>query len=316
MRIKLWMAEGSGCGVLIKWLASVWATWQHCAPKQIMGLHNFTRSLMNSSQNRSAHFPLHAQSSSNLYVFLSFLVIDVESRDSLVCASRPNPLLMDATTLLRPCSSSLLGIYNVSNMSMGQLAGLSRTLDNIDVDICCLQETRIQGSSGRITADQQGRYFLLALFWGQWSWSFCSEEGGHEVVLNAKAEASTLEWIPVGGALFYPSEARVTQKGHELTNDTCLWFPPVPHIQTAVWIWESTVRQRLYGLLRAARKVDIVVLARLVSTAPSKHHLWGNFVLNAANQTMVMCLYIQALIINCFYPMLSAFSSLEAFFDN
>ncbi|CAH8494747.1 unnamed protein product [Dicrocoelium dendriticum] len=105
--------------------------------------------------------------------------------------------------LLRPRSSFRLACFNVRTlMQIGQQAGLARTLDSLDIDVCCLSETRLQDPSTVLTltspTDHEARYHLRLSGDPE---AALAGLAGVGIALSDKAEAALLDWFPINSRL-------------------------------------------------------------------------------------------------------------------
>ena len=111
--------------------------------------------------------------------------------------------MKDTSHFLQPRMPFKLATYNVRTlMRAGQQAGLTRTLETLAVDICCLQETRIQDSSQVIplvsVTNPKVRFHLRLSGDPEAS---SSGQAGVGIALSARAEAALLDWFPVNSRL-------------------------------------------------------------------------------------------------------------------
>ena len=105
--------------------------------------------------------------------------------------------------LLRPRCPFNLATFNVRTlMRIGQQASLARTLETLAIDVCCIQETRIQDPSYILRLTSQitpNAKFQLRLS-GDPEAS-ASGQAGVGIALSPRAEAALLDWIPVDSRL-------------------------------------------------------------------------------------------------------------------
>ena len=144
----------------------------------------------------------------------------------------------------------------------GQQAALVSTLESLSIDVCCLSETRLYDSSTvvRLTAPSiSSQYFLRC------SGDPAATATGHAgvgIVLNSRAEASLLEWIPVNSricavrlATYVGSESRSEKKR----------FLSVIAAYAPTNCSPDDVKENFFGelstLLRSSKSSDIIFLA-------------------------------------------------------
>jgi exonuclease III len=186
--------------------------------------------------------------------------------------------------ILRPRVQFKLGTFNVRTlMQSGQQAGLARTMESLQIDICCLSETRLQDSSSVICltspADSSVR-FHLRLSGDQAA--AAAGLAGVGIALSCRAEAALLDWIPVDSRLC-AVRLRGSCKVSRHRNDTYNLFVVSAYAPTdcSSDLVKDQFYHNLHNLLRKAHKRDVVILAgdlnaRVGRLSPSEKHLGGH----------------------------------------
>ena len=105
---------------------------------------------------------------------------------------------------LKPRTPFKLASFNVRTlMQIRQQMGLAMSLESLNVDVCCLSETRIQDSS-EVLQIRSPSVASKSLFHVRLSGdSVASSSGlaGVGVALSARAEAALIDWIPINSRL-------------------------------------------------------------------------------------------------------------------
>ncbi|VDP83171.1 unnamed protein product [Schistosoma mattheei] len=108
---------------------------------------------------------------------------------------------------LKPHAPFKLAAFNVRTfMQVGQQIGLAMSLENFNIDVCCLSETRIQ-DSGEVLQIHSPSVASKRLFYVRLSRDpVASSSGlaGVGVALSARSEAVLIDWIPINGRLCAP----------------------------------------------------------------------------------------------------------------
>ena len=159
-----------------------------------------------------------------------------------------------------------LAAFNVRTLCQaGQRASLAQTLLSLNIDVCCVSETRIQDPSSIIRlepprTDRRFSSFTLRVSGDASS----SARGiyGVGIALSPRAERSLLEWIPVNSRLC-AMRLRVSIKVNaNRSRNRCLFvvsaYAPT---DTSPENEKDDFYRDLSQLLRSAKSSDIVVLA-------------------------------------------------------
>ena len=177
-----------------------------------------------------------------------------------------------------------LAAFNVRTLArIGQQAALARTLESLDVDVCCLSETRIQDSSSiiRLSTSPSSRIFHLRLSGD--TEAAVSGQAGVGIALSSRAEPALLEWIPVDSRICAVRLKGSCRKSRFRTETRNLFvvaaYAPTDCSSDAV---KDDFYQRLHNLLRSVPRTDIVVLAgdlnaRVGRLTSFESHLGGRF---------------------------------------
>ena len=166
--------------------------------------------------------------------------------------------------LFRPRHPFKLATFNVRTlMRIGQQAGLARTLETLAIDVCCLQETRIQDSSTiiRLTPpSNQSVMFHLRLSGDPEAQA--SGLAGVGVALSERAEAALIDWIPVDSrlcAVRLRGSCKISSRRQERRNLFVVSaYAPTDCSSDAV---KDTFYAKLHDLLRKAKRGEVVILA-------------------------------------------------------
>ena len=194
------------------------------------------------------------------------------------------------TAFLRPRIPFKLASYNVRTlMRVGQQVGLTRTLESIEIDVCCLSETRIQDSSSTIRltslSDPKETFHLRVSGDPEAS---ASGQAGVGVALSTRAEAALLDWIPVNSRLCAVRLEGSCRVNRQRSDKRCLFvisvYAPTDCSPDAV---KDDFYHHLHNLLRKAPKTDIVILAgdlnaRVGRLSPDEVHLGGRYGLDSS----------------------------------
>ncbi|CAH8560679.1 unnamed protein product [Dicrocoelium dendriticum] len=190
--------------------------------------------------------------------------------------------------LLCPRSSFRLACFNVRTlMQNGQQAGLARTLDSLDVDVCCLSETRLQDPSTVLTltspTDHEARYHLRLSGDPE---AASAGLAGVGIALSGKAEAALLDWFPINSrlcAVRLRGSCRINRHREERRNLFVISvYAPTDCSGDSV---KDDFYRDLHQLLTNAKKSDVVILAgdfnaRVGRLLPYERHLGGHHALD------------------------------------
>ncbi|CAH8518466.1 unnamed protein product [Schistosoma haematobium] len=166
---------------------------------------------------------------------------------------------------LRPRAPFKLAAFNVRTfMQVGQQIGLTMSLKSLNIDVCCLSETRIQ-DSGEVLQIRSSSVTSKSLFYVRLSGDpVASSSGlaGVGVALSTRAEAALIDWIPVNSrlcAVRLESSIKVRRNRRE---KRCLFvisaYAPTDCSLDAI---KDEFYHQLSVLLQKVRLTDIVVLA-------------------------------------------------------
>ncbi|WP_432422671.1 endonuclease/exonuclease/phosphatase family protein [Streptococcus dysgalactiae] len=168
---------------------------------------------------------------------------------------------------------------------IGQQANLARTLETLAIDVCCIQETRIQDP----------RYILRltspitpnAKFHLRLSEASASGQAGVGIALSPRAEAALLDWIPVDSrlcAVRLEGACKVNRRHTDKRNlfVICAYAPKDCNPDAM----KDCFYHNLHDLLLKASRTDIVILAgdlnaRVGQLLPCEAHLGGPFGLDS-----------------------------------
>ncbi|CAH8665748.1 unnamed protein product [Schistosoma haematobium] len=166
---------------------------------------------------------------------------------------------------LKPRAPFKLAAFNVRTfMQVGQQIGLAMSLESLNIDVCCLSETRIQ-DSGEVLQIRSPSVASKSLFYVRLSGDpVASSSGlaGVGVALSARAEAALVDWIPINSrlcAVRLESSIKVRRNRRE---KRCLFvisaYAPTDCSPDAI---KDEFYHQLSVLLQKVRSTDIVVLA-------------------------------------------------------
>ncbi|CAH8632296.1 unnamed protein product [Dicrocoelium dendriticum] len=164
-----------------------------------------------------------------------------------------------------PLSSFRLACFNVRTLlQIGQQAALSRTLETLSIDICCLSETRLQDSSSvlnlRSPSDDTSSTFSLRPSGDDAASS--TGQVGVGIALSPRAEAALVDWIPIRRQMCAVRLAGSFKTSKSRGTNRCLFviFAYAPTNCSDDSVKDDFYRQ-LNELLRHRRSTDTVVLA-------------------------------------------------------
>ncbi|CAH8585359.1 unnamed protein product [Schistosoma haematobium] len=166
---------------------------------------------------------------------------------------------------LKPRAPFKLAAFNVRTfMQVGQQIGLAMSLESLNIDVCCLSETRIQ-DSGEVLQIRSPSVASKSLFYVRLSGDpVASSSGlaGVGVSLSARTEAALIDWIPINSrlcAVRLESSIKVRRNRRE---KRCLFvisaYAPTDYSPDAI---KDEFYHQLSVLLQKVRSTDIVVLA-------------------------------------------------------
>ncbi|KAH9584754.1 hypothetical protein MS3_00006241 [Schistosoma haematobium] len=148
-------------------------------------------------------------------------------------------------------------------MQVGQQIGLAMSLESLNIDVCCLSETRIQDSSEvlqiRSTSVTSKSLFYVRLFRDPVASS--SGLAGVGVTLSARAEAALVDWIPINSrlcAVRLESSIKVRNRREKLCLFVISAYAPTDCSPDAI---KDEFYHQLSVFLQKVRSTDIVVLA-------------------------------------------------------
>ncbi|CAH8656790.1 unnamed protein product [Schistosoma margrebowiei] len=167
---------------------------------------------------------------------------------------------------LKPRAPFKLDAFNVRTfMHVGQQIGLATSLESLNIDVCCLSETRIQ-DSGEVLQIRSPSVASKSLFYVRLSGDPVTSSSGLAgvgVALSARAEAALVDWIPINSrlcAVRLESSIKVRRNRRE---KRCLFvisaYNPTDCSPDAI---KDEFHHQLTVLLQKVRSTDIVVLAR------------------------------------------------------
>ncbi|VDP77922.1 unnamed protein product [Schistosoma mattheei] len=114
------------------------------------------------------------------------------------------PNMSTDSVFLKQRAPFKLAAFNVRTpMQVGQQIELAMSLGSLNIDVCCLSETRIQ-DSGEVLQIRSPPVASKSLFYVRLSEDpVASSSGlaGVGVALSARAEAALIDWIPITSRL-------------------------------------------------------------------------------------------------------------------
>ena len=247
---------------------------------QKIALSNLSHSLSQSTYTPNLHALIPATlPSPSLPATDNVPIHDLQPADATVSTTKPS------CCFLRPRLPFRLATFNVRTLKRpGQLSSLAHTLESLLVDVCTLQETRIQDSSDVIRLSSPAHpevKFHLRLSGD--SEASASGHAGVGIALNSRAEAALSDWFPVNSRLWtvrLESSCRIKQT----RSDTRSLFVAAAYAPTdcSPEAAKDAFYQELHNLLRKANRADIVILAgdmnaRIGRLSSSELHLGGRY---------------------------------------
>ena len=169
----------------------------------------------------------------------------------------------DVSSLFRPRCSVYVAAFNVRTLKQaGQQAAFARTLDSLNIDVCCVSETRIQDSSTVIELNAPAVSSTFRLRTSGDAEAAAAGYAGVGVVLSERAEKCLRDWIPVNSRLCAVRLATSVKASRNRMVNRCLFivsaYAPTDCSSDAM---KDQFYDDLRGLLRLARSSDIIVVA-------------------------------------------------------
>ncbi|CAH8549785.1 unnamed protein product [Schistosoma margrebowiei] len=180
------------------------------------------------------------------------------------------PNMSTEAVFLKPRAPFKLAVFNVRTlMQVGQQIGLAMSLESLNIDVCCLFETRIQ-NSGEVLQIRSTSVTSKSLFYVRLSGDpVASSSGlaGVGVALGARAEAALIDWIPINSRLCAVRLESSIKARRNRREKRCLFvisaYAPTDCSPDAI---EDKFYHQLSVLLQKVRSTDIVVLAGDLNT--------------------------------------------------
>ncbi|CAH8651686.1 unnamed protein product [Schistosoma intercalatum] len=166
---------------------------------------------------------------------------------------------------LKPRASFKLAAFNVLTlMQDGQQIGLTMSLENFNIGVCCLSETSIQ-DSGEVLQICSPYVASKSLFYVRLSGDLVASSSGLTgvgVALNARAEAALIDWIPINSRLCAVRLESSIKVRKNRCEKRCLFvisaYAPTDSSPDAI---KDEFYHQLSVLLQKVRSTDVVVLA-------------------------------------------------------
>ena len=173
----------------------------------------------------------------------------------------PNPT--DVSSLFRPRCSVYVAAFNVRTLKQaGQQAALARTLDSLNIDVCCVSETRIQDSSTVIELSAPAVSSTFRLRTSGDTEAAAAGYAGVGIVLSEKTEKCLCDWIPVNSCLCAVRLATSVKASRNRMVNRCLFIVSAyAPTDCSSDVTKDKFYDDLRGLLRLARSSDIIVVA-------------------------------------------------------
>ncbi|CAH8475742.1 unnamed protein product [Schistosoma intercalatum] len=137
------------------------------------------------------------------------------------------PNMSIEAVFLKPRAPFKLATFNVRTlMQVEQQIGLAMSLESLNIDVCCLSETRIQ-DSGEVLQIRSPSVASKSLFYVRLSGDPMASScglAGVGVALSARAEAALIDWIPINSRLC----AVRLESSIKVRNDVFSSSPPMP----------------------------------------------------------------------------------------
>ncbi|CAH8510864.1 unnamed protein product [Schistosoma intercalatum] len=174
------------------------------------------------------------------------------------------PNMSTEAVFVKPRAPFKLAAFNVRTlMQVGQQIGLASSSESLNIDVCCLSETRIQ-DSGEVLQIRSTSVTSKSLLYVRLSGDpVASSSGlaGVGVALSARAEAELVDWIPINSrlcAVRLESSIKVRRNRRE---KRCLFvisaYAPTDCSPDVI---KDEFYHQLSVLLQKVRSTDIVVL--------------------------------------------------------
>ena len=171
-------------------------------------------------------------------------------------------------------------------MQIGQQASLTMSLASLNVDICCISETRIRDPSTvlRLTCPTTQRTFSVRLSDDDAAASVGQDGVG--IAISQKAESALLDWIPVNSRLCVARlNSSVKVNKNKSTRRTLLVIPVYAPIDS----YDDNIKNQFYtdlnDFLHLRKVSDIVIvagefIAQVGHLSSSERNIDGRFSLN------------------------------------
>ncbi|KER31489.1 hypothetical protein T265_02262 [Opisthorchis viverrini] len=216
---------------------------------------------------------------------------DCQSSDRrALCSTLPTNLKQN-NTFLYPRDPFYIGAFNFRTLcQIGKQAVLAETLYSLEIDVCCVSETRIQDPSVVLHLRTPRMNSALSHFSLRVSGdpeAMTRGIYGVGVALSPRAERALLDWIPVNSrlcAVRLSSSIKINASRHK---KRCLFvvsaYAPTDCSSDAE---KDTFYRELSGLIRQAKSTDTVILAGDMDAQVGRlnsleSHLGGRFGVNA-----------------------------------
>ncbi|CAH8481415.1 unnamed protein product [Schistosoma haematobium] len=165
---------------------------------------------------------------------------------------------------LKPCAPFKLATFNVRTLiQVGQQIRLAMSLESLNIDVCCLSETRIQ-DSGEVLQIRSPSVASKGLFYVRLSMDpVASSSGlaGVGVALSARAEAALIDWIPINSRLCVVRLESSIEVRRNRREKRCLFISAYAPTDCSPDAIKDEFYHQLSVLLHKVRSTDIVVLA-------------------------------------------------------
>ena len=165
--------------------------------------------------------------------------------------------------IFRPRMPINIGAFNVRTLKqIVQQAAFARTLDTLNIDVCCVSETRIQDSTHRVQLTSPSLSTQYWLYTSGDSHSAALGQAGVGIALSTKAASSLIDWIPISSRLCAVRLEGSIKLNTDRKTKRCLFviscYAPTDCSEDAV---KDAFYQELSSLLRSSRSSDIILLA-------------------------------------------------------
>jgi exonuclease III len=166
--------------------------------------------------------------------------------------------------ILNPRTSFNLSSFNVRTlMQIGQQAALAHTLESLNIDICCLSETRLHDASTivRLSSPNINSTTTYSLRVSGDESNATAGQAGVGIALSAKAESALSDWFPVNGRLCAARFNGVFRVSKTRENRTLFVVSAYAPTNCSSEASKDDFYHQLQDLLQKTRGSDIVVLA-------------------------------------------------------